>query len=76
MCVHFSSDSIVTGSRGREQAIGGVGVGAVDDDLAMVGLAEALVAGLVAGDEPVGVDHRGEAVGGLAGSVSRPQVRA
>ena len=65
MCAHFRSDSIVTGSRGGEEAIGGVGVGAVDDDLAVVGLAEAFVAGLVAGDEPVGVDHRGEAVGGL-----------
>src|SRR5947209_761867 len=47
---------------GGEEAAGGVLGGAIDDDLAMVRLAEPLVAGLVAGDEPVGVDHRGEAV--------------
>ena len=38
----------------------------------MVGLAEALVAGLVAGDEQVGVDHRGEAVDGLGLGVPAP----
>ena len=57
---------------GGKEAIGRIGVGAVDDDLAMVGLLEPVVARLVAGDEPVGVDHLGESVGGFGRDIAAP----
>src|SRR5271157_1710334 len=38
----------------------------------MVGLAKSFVARLVPGNEPVGVDHCGKAIGGLRGGVAAP----
>src|SRR3954447_16676495 len=57
---------------GGEETVGGILGGAVDDDLAMVRLAKPLVAGLMTGDEPVGVDHRGVAVDRLGLGVASP----
>ena len=55
-----------------KEAVGRVGIRSIDDDLAMAGLAKSLVARLVAGDEPVGVDHCGKAIGCLWGGVAAP----
>ena len=59
----------------REKAVRRIGIGAIDDDLAMIGLLEAFIAGLMTGDEPVGVDHLGESVGRLGRGIAA-QVRA
>src|SRR5579883_749389 len=63
------------GFGGGEETIGWEGVGAIDDDLAMIGQAEPLVAWLGAGDEPVGVDIAAKR-SAVSPAVSRPQVSA
>ena len=56
----------------RKEAVAGVRVRTVDNDLAVVGLTKPKIARLVSGDEEFGVDHGGKPVGGFWRGVSAP----